>query len=68
MAEPASPEGPEPARSRLGEILEQIAEFQAANGIEPLTEDEAMDLAVAETRAVRAERAQRAIAQLRRRA
>lgn len=66
MAEPASAETPDAPRSRFGQLLTQIEDQRAADGVEPLTEDDATDLAVAEVRKARAERAQRASRQVRR--
>jgi hypothetical protein len=66
MAEPASTETPEAPRSRFGQLLTQIEDQHAADGVEPITEDEAMNLAVAEVREARTERVQRASRRVRR--
>lgn len=56
--EPTTP--PRPRRS-IREVLDDIAEYQRKAGIPELTEDEAMELAVAETQAVRRELRERGV-------
>ena len=60
MGEPAESEAPEwPADDNFERIIEDAAKWRRDRGIPELSEDEAMELAVAEVRAYRRERAER---------
>ena len=54
----AAPQQP-PASRTLGEVLDKIAEDQRRAGLEPLSEDEAMELALQAQREAREERRRR---------
>lgn len=51
-AEPTTPRDP---KRSLRDLLDSFAEYRQREGIAELTDDEAMELAAAETRAVRRE-------------
>ncbi|MGF1647646.1 MAG: hypothetical protein ACFCVF_12105 [Kineosporiaceae bacterium] len=68
MTEAASNQVPPAPRADFDEQVRASDARRAAAGLDPLSEDEAMALAVAEVRAVRTERAERAARTRRRRA
>ena len=60
MGDPAPQDPPASAPTTFVEQVEGSKKFREENGIPEMTEEEAMELAVSETRKVREERRQRA--------